>query len=112
MTTNRLSATRCLVEFAAPLDQIRERLAQFEWDYDGATVVLSREHIIDVLGRYLRGEVSAPAVEDWANLIEGREDISTADKDRVWIEHAIYELANPALTRALDNERVIELINS
>lgn len=112
MKKNRSAATQYLIEFAAPLDQIRERLAQFEWDYDGTTVVLSREHIIDVLRRYVRGEISAHALEDWANLIEGREDISLADNDRVWIEHAIYELANPVLTRALDNERAIELIDS
>jgi hypothetical protein len=49
-------------------------------------------------------------VERWANLIEGREDISFEGKHEKWIAETVYELANPALTAQLDITRARELI--
>ena len=105
----RLAAVNELLEFQGTLDQLALRLSQFSWDFEGSQTVLTRSHIAAVLGRYLEGQISAPDVECWANLVEGREDIAAESEFKTLVECVIYELANPTLTYALDADRALEL---
>ena len=90
----REEAVQALVRFARPLEDLREALATFEWDWDSrALASLTSTDIASVLHRYEAGELSAAEVEDWANLIEGREDIDLDDRT----SEAIFDLANPVL---------------
>lgn len=106
----RKSLLEKLVRFEAKLAIILPLLQPFGWDSDEILVILRREDIISVLNRYLKSGLSASDVEQWANAIEGREDIGYESGHESTISAAIHELANPALTRPLTIQTAKELI--
>jgi hypothetical protein len=101
-----------LLDFSAPLESITQRLRALSWDYDGSCSVLLPAHIIAVLGRYLAGNISSATVEDWANLLECREDIDLSGGADGRTGTVLHELANPVLFAPLSPERARSLINS
>lgn len=50
-------------------------LSQLTLDYEGQPFVVNSAEIKGVLKRFLVGEFTAQELEDWANLIECREDM-------------------------------------
>lgn len=103
----RLIAIKKLVEFSEDIRIISERLKFFNWDYAGQGVPLTRKNLIKTLQRFLDDEINMRTVEEWANLIECREDI---EFDSAIISEIIYELANPYLTQPLNKVRASELL--
>lgn len=91
-----------LLDYTHPLEQTVADLRQFPWDSEAALVVLSRQHIMRLLERYLRGELTESDVEAWANAIEGREDIDYEAGHGDVPQEAVHILANPVLTEPLD----------
>src|SRR5262249_40570193 len=83
------------------VDTLIKLVGQFTWDYNGDPVELSAAHVAEVLNRYINGQLSALDVENWANLIEGREDIEFAAPDQDRLKSVMHELANPLLTEPL-----------
>ncbi|WP_156811082.1 hypothetical protein [Cupriavidus sp. USMAHM13] len=112
MNKNRLDTVRALVELSFPLDEIESRLREFDWDFEGEAIELSRAHLIDVLRRYLSRELSVSDVERWANLIEGREDIALEKRSEEKLDEVLYELANPALMVPLDESHASAIIEA
>jgi hypothetical protein len=110
MTESRLETIGSLVELTGPLDTVAARVRTLEWDYEGETVILRRAHIAFALDQYLSGALSDVDVERWANLIEGREDISFEPRHEDWLDEVIFQLANPGMTVALDAELAAKLI--
>lgn len=107
----RLDAVRSLAEYSRSLTEISDHLNTFKWDYEGQLFCFSKGHIVSVLERYLSGEFTSKNIEEWANIVECREDIYF-DKDyEEKIENVIYELANPILTRFLDPFRARDIIS-
>lgn len=78
-----------------------KRLSILPWDSDDELVVLKRRQITSMLQRYLEGELSAQEVEDWADAIEGREDIGYEVSYEGLVLQAIIDLANPILSEQL-----------
>ncbi|MET4071004.1 hypothetical protein ABID58_005814 [Bradyrhizobium sp. S3.2.6] len=97
---SRESILSSLLKFDAPVEQLKAELGTLTWDSD-PLVTLMRSHIAAVLDRYSRGEIDAPTVEDWANLVECREDIGFEAGFEELIEAAIFDLANPILSGEL-----------
>lgn len=64
--------------------------------------ILTRDHITAVLEKHLQHQMSAIEVEDWANAIEGRDDIAY-DSDE--IAEMIDSLANPLLSTPLSEDQ-------
>lgn len=58
---------------------------------------LGRLDIASVLNGFLAGQLDAGAVEEWANLVECREDITFERREEETVADAIFDLANPAL---------------
>lgn len=106
-TLERLLAVRDLVLFEKPLDEVVEKLKEFEWDYCGNPFVLMREHLERSMRRYLAGEISSGELENWADAIEMREDISFEEKHRSWIEGVMNDLANPTLNGPIAKEDIV-----
>jgi hypothetical protein len=84
-----------LICFSQPLAELEARLAQFPWDCDEPLVVLTTGHLRSVLDRFLAGEMTAEQVEEWANLIELRDDIDYTSTPVIQV--AVFRLANPYL---------------
>jgi hypothetical protein len=85
-----------LIHLDAPLAGLKAALASISWDAE-PIVTLARQDIATVLQRFIRGEIDAVAVEEWANLVEGREDIQFEPGSEEVIADAIHDLANPEL---------------
>ena len=94
---DRFDALRDLVAFNKPVVVLADSLSKFDWDYEGQPLTVMALQIQEVLKRFLAGEYSAQELEDWANLIECREDLEFEEKKRDEIAYVIYRLANPVL---------------
>ena len=94
------------------LQNLSEDLREIGWDSpEGEVANLTTLHIISILNRYLNGNLTEQQIENWANLVEMREDITfgaTEDEERVI--DAIHELANPALEGALTHASAKQII--
>lgn len=89
-----------LIRFDAPIPKLRAGLGSLTWDSD-PVVTLARRDIVAVLERFSTGEIDALTVEDWANLVECREDIGFESGYEDVIHAAIHDLANPLLSGEL-----------
>lgn len=105
----RLDVLEMLVEYSISLDDSARALRKFAWDYDGLAFVVTRLHLVRIAERYLKDDLSANDIELWANLLEGRDDISFEAGYEKELSHFIYELANPLLVGSLDHRRATEI---
>jgi len=107
MDAERRSILLSLLALDRPVEQIASMLAKLKWNHPSGLVLLTREHISDVLERFRARQVSAETVEAWADLIEYRDDISFANQSVV---DAIFVLANPKINGPLDDKAVEEIL--
>lgn len=109
---DRKELLESLLQFERPLADLRDQLSQFEWDGPEDIVELRSVHACAVLDRFLTGSVTENQVEDWANLIEGREDIGYESREEKVLREAIHFLANPALEGKLDEHSATKWLDS
>ena len=103
----RLALVEQLLQFALPLDVLSTSLRTYDRDYEGEAVDLTPAHIVSVLERLIKRELTSRDVEAWANLIELREDIHfEVDSPLGEVAH---ELANPTLYSPLTDERAHQI---
>lgn len=103
--TERLQALDRLIHLSVPLDKAMADLRKFEWDSESALVQLKASDLYEILTRFLDQEVTAKQVEEWANAVEGRDDIDYSD-----VSEAINTLANPITTKSLAADSAQRLI--
>ena len=108
--SERRAAVADLLGFTVPLSVSAARLSAFGWDYDGDGVPCHAEHVVAALQRYLSDELTAAEIEDWANMIECREDVAIAGGSDGWTGETLHELANPVLFGGLSSERAGALL--
>ena len=89
-----------LISFDAPISKLTTELSALTWDSE-PVVTLARHDIVAVLERFSSGEIDALTVEEWANLVECREDIDFEPGHTDVIQAAIHDLANPLLSGEL-----------
>jgi hypothetical protein len=97
-----------LLCYGRSMPEVLAGLAVYGWDCDKPLADLKVSHICYVLRRYIRAELSASQIEEWANAIECRDDIayepSSLERD------TIFELANPELTQQFNPARAKQLL--
>ena len=98
-----------LIRGDLPVAEARSRLARFPWDSDIELVTLTRRDLVRILDRYLSGEVDEGDVEQWAEAIEGRDDVGYETSVADWLRKIVFDLANPDLTAPLRPARAEEL---
>ena len=91
-----------LIQFNAPVAELEAALATLTWDNDPA-ITLTRRHVIAVLEQFANASIDAATVEEWANLVESRDDIQFEAGHEGTIAAAIHDLANPVLQGQLVN---------
>jgi hypothetical protein len=106
----RKKALEALLGFEQPVEQHRTALAAFSWDSDTELAFLSVGHTANILNRFASGRTSAIEVENWANAVEGRDDIGFESPNDEMLRELVHELANPLLTQPLTRERAFELL--
>jgi hypothetical protein len=99
------------MRFDQSIETLRESLRDFSDDWDDRPLgILRREHVLSVLRRWRAGELSDREVEDWANLVEMRDDLDHDPDDKA-VATAVFILANPVLEGRLSEEGP-KLLNS
>ena len=94
---DRFELLNDLICFRRPAADLSKELTQFDWDYDGEPVIIKASHVGTVLEGFISNKFSAKDLEDWANLIECREDLDYEDSKREKLEEVFDVLANPVL---------------
>ena len=97
-----------LVHFKNNIDTLKNMLSQIGFDSEIELVSMSRDNIVEILQRSLDKKISFLELEEWANLIECREDIGFEDKKT---QEMIFKLANPYLYGELDEKQVLSYLN-
>ncbi len=100
----RYQLLNALLTFEQPLLDILDSLNKLSWDSEEILIKLKKEHIIHLLQRYLQGQLSITDVENWANAIEGREDIEPEENGKGILDEILFDLANPLLSQPLSPE--------
>ena len=98
-----------LINFDKPLNEIKLELRELEWDYNGKEYVVTIKEVINVINKYKTNKISAFELEEWANLIECREDIKFEEKNFNKLNNIIYTLANPVLEGEISKVRIKKL---
>jgi hypothetical protein len=98
---NRQAVLSSLIEFNEPVTRLKVALESFPWDVDNPLITVTRANVIAILSRFIAGEFGADVLEEWANLVEGREDIQFEADHAQAISDAIFQLANPVLCGSL-----------
>jgi hypothetical protein len=96
--------SRMLVELlnrTGPIRELVARLSEFPWDSDEVLALVERCHLKAALEKYLVGAMPANEVEEWAEALEGREDIGFESGAEDLISDVLWTLATPALTEPL-----------
>ena len=110
MMSERKKALEALLGFEQPVEQLRNALAAYPWDADTELAFLSVGHVANVLNRFVADRNAAIEVENWANAVEGRDDIGFESANEQLLRELAHELANPLVTQPLTRERAIELL--
>lgn len=97
-----------LVHFKNNIDTLKNMLSQIGFDSETELVSMSKDDIAEILQRSLDKKISFLELEEWANLIECREDIGFDDEKT---QEMIFKLANPYLYGKLDEKQVLSYLN-
>lgn len=104
----RKAALEDLIQLRGSVDDARKRLRPFGWDSAPDLVTLSAATVIDVLDRYLSGDLTAEQIEKWADAIEVRDDIAFPPLFDTVMKELFFELANPEIEGPLSPETAHE----
>jgi hypothetical protein len=97
---SRQAILSSLIRFDAPVADLKAALATLSWDAE-PVVTLTRSNIAAVLQRFASREIDAASVEEWANMVECREDISFEAGHEEVLASTVHALASPKLTGRL-----------
>jgi hypothetical protein len=73
---SRTEVLRNLISLSDDLQRITGQLSNMSWDCSKPLVCLTRQDLLRVLAQFLDSSLSFEKITEWANLIEGREDIA------------------------------------
>lgn len=91
-----------LIRNPLPEADLLEELVAYGWDSDDELVIVTKEDAMRILTLFRLGKLDASQVEDWANRIEGRDDIGYIGGSEGIVKNAISWLANPSLNWPID----------
>lgn len=100
-----------IVENPLPDPSVLSELKEYPWDCDRELVTITKTHICTVLAAFREKRLTAKQVQDWANRIEGRDDIGYELGFEGAVNEAIFWLANPYIKYPID-EKIHERIDN
>ena len=108
---SRTEIVNSLIEDKEDVSSLMKELRTFGWDSD-ELVTLTPSHIIDVLNKYLVGDIDGKYVRDWSNAIEQRDDIGMLVGHKETLDEMVFWLANPELNYEIEHELAKRIINN
>jgi len=97
-----------LVAYRPPTEQLHAELWTFGWDWldDEPLLIITREHLLSIIDRYLAGEISSAQLQQWAENLECREDVDFEETNKDIIDSVFFRLALPEINGVLTPESV------
>jgi hypothetical protein len=92
------------VTLATPVAVASAELARFGWDSEVELVTFTRADALRIQRRYAAGTLSAEAVAQWAEAVEGRDDIGREVGFAEPLTEFLFELATPEVAGPLTPE--------
>lgn len=107
----RTEILREIVQFARPAEPLWRELSSFGWDCDDESVrlVFKKKELIAVFDRFLAGKISPQELEDWAEGLEGRDDVTFEEEDSELMRDMLFRISSPAITQALTMQSVTQM---
>lgn len=99
-----------LLAFNEPVEPILKQLNTYGWDSEERLVTVTKQDVVLVLQRYLKAELTAEDVEQWANALECRDDVGYESADEEILKSIMHDLANPLLEGPLSEEVARDLV--
>ena len=96
---SRIDLVTALVRNARTSTEDIEALKAYGWDCEMPLVTLRKTDVLSVLAQFRAGSLTAEEVCNWADRIEGRDDI---DCEEDAVDEAIFWLANPSINYPID----------
>ena len=110
---SKLTLLNQLINYEIPPDEINKNISNYLWDSESELTILTRNQLRNFLKIYVEHRIDENEVENWANLIEGREDIGYEANYEGLLKQFIYRLANPYLvgeiTRSMAEKMMLDL---
>lgn len=97
MNISRKKTLMRLINFGDELDLIKSELTKFGWDSEEELVILTSHMMKRALERVALRDISFEYLQNWANILECREDIGYEEESFDLIKEIISEVANPQL---------------
>jgi hypothetical protein len=99
-----------LIALTRPLRELSKQVSEIPWDHAGPKIILRRTNLVSIIERVLAGELSVNDLENWANLLECREDIEFENEHEDQIDNIIDIFANPVLFGSMDHPRLENIL--
>ena len=97
-----------LINFAKDMSAIKRDLAKIGFNSESELVTITKNTIANIINRIIDKEISYDLLEEWANLIECREDIGYEDEI---LQEIIFELANSCLYGEIDEGKICMILD-
>jgi len=111
MMNRHFQILESLLNFNQPLNELKKNLKTLPWDNENEIIVLKRIHVIKILERYINKELNSDEISEWANLIEGREDVGFEQNNEDVLKKVIFEMANPEINGPLTDYFAVKWIS-
>lgn len=87
-------------------------LDKFNLNEQESIVLFKREHLLNIINKFINSKISLDNLEKWANIIESNDYIKIIpEKDNILLNDIIYEIWNPILEWPLTIERAKNIIS-
>ena len=106
MMTDRKQLLLDLILLRGKAQDIKKELSKYSWDSVSPIVKIDTQSMIFVLTKYIKGDISTDELEEWANLVECRDDIEIPSL----IQEFIFELANPEINGDITKKKVNDYV--
>lgn len=106
MMTGRKQLLLDLILLRGKPQDIKKELSKYSWDSVSPIVKIDTQSMIFVLTKYIKGDISTDELEEWANLVECRDDIEIPSL----IQKFIFELANPEINGDITKKKVNDYV--
>jgi hypothetical protein len=109
-TEARTQALEALLLLREPVQVAIQKVSSFPWDSEVQLVVLTRADARRVVTAFVEGSLSAEECDEWANAVEGRDDVGLEDGSEELLREFLFEFGTPELTRPLTRSTAEEWI--
>jgi len=96
-----------IVQFKGNLSDLQIELSIYSWDVEVPILIINKDVFLNVLKKFIDKNTSFEDIENWANVIECRDDIGFEVEK---MQEIIFELANPEIQEKISKERLIEFV--